>query len=320
MHGTGCWAYMCGQAGEYEDVELNSIWYMPGTANTYGPALKLRGTPSERMDVKHNAFRHLLDYEAIAQTESGLVASDNFFGQPEGGRGSQSCDFDGDGVPDAFRTTGVAWYYRSSLLDGRYAFLTTSAVAANAVTLGPLTDDGRCDARAGTFVHITPSGAPFDTAPPGDQVTTVGRQTTLQLKESSGSDTLFWAAADLPDGLHLDEASGVVSGTPLHAGTYSVMLGADNGQGDTVTRVFSWTVNSDLRPVPSIVGANRSKAAGILSAAGLSLGIERDVARTSCEQIGVVLDQTPIAGSTAPVGSTIAFSFGVKPSGNFRCN
>jgi hypothetical protein len=217
--------------------------------------------------------------------------------------------------------TEVAWYYRSSLLDRRWVFLANSTVSdEKKVLLNKLTNDGRCDAATEGFVAITGSGAPFDTAPPGDQVAMVGHPASLQLTKLSGSDTLLWAAANLPIGLTLDERTGLISGTPSQAGDYAVMFGADNGQGDTVTRVFQWTVNPDLRKVPNIVGASRPKAASLLAAAGLSLGNERDVAQTDCALIGQVLDQTPAANSEAPVGSPIAFSFGVKPSGNLHCN
>ena len=87
-----------------------------------------------------------------------------------------------------------------------------------------------------------------------------------------------------------------------------------------VNKSFSQPVTPDLRPVPTIVGANRLTAAGRLAAAGLALGNERDVAQTDCSLIGLVLAQTPAAGSAVPVGSTVAFSFGVKPSGNLHCS
>jgi hypothetical protein len=240
------------------------------------------------------------------------------FGVPDGGRGTQSCDFDGDGIPDDFRTTGVAWYYRSSLLDGRYVFLANSTVPAENVSLGIITDDGRCDAAAGEFVLITPSGAPFDIARPGDQVAVVGHPVSLQLAKTSGGETLSWAAANLPDGLYINEQTGLVSGAPARAGTNTVMFGADNGQGDdTVTRVFHWTVNPDVRTVPNIIGATRLEAADILFTAGLSLGNEHEV--VDCASIGVVANQIPHAGSAAPVGSGVDFFLGVKPSGHMQC-
>jgi hypothetical protein len=288
MHGFGgdCSAYECGLGGEYEDVEFNTIWYSDGFA------LKLRGTPSGpptpgRMDVKHNAF-FLAPGTAMTETESGLVQTDNVFSVPDGGRGGQSGDFDGDGIPDDFRTTGVAWYYRSSLLNGRYV--------------------------------LTPSGAPFDTAPPGDQVSVVGQPARLQLKKLSGDQALLWAAANLPEGLVVDEHSGLVSGTPVREGAYTVMFGADNGEADTVNRVFHWTIAADLRTVPNMVGANRLTASGILDQAGLLLGNERDVMLTDCSQIGQILDQTPPAGSQARRGSGVNYTFDVKPSGKLHCS
>jgi hypothetical protein len=179
MHGFGgdCLAYECGQGGEYEDVEFNSVWYIEG--NPSPPALKLRGTPSVRMDVKHNAFVYALPGLAMQETEIGIVQSDNVFQQLDGGRGAQSCDFDGDGIADDFRTTGVAWYYRSSLLDGRYAFLAASTQPAENVSFAMRDGDGRCDAAAVGFIVHTPSGAPFDTAAPGDQVAVVGQPASL---------------------------------------------------------------------------------------------------------------------------------------------
>jgi hypothetical protein len=307
--------FECGLGGEYEDAEFNTVWYSDG------PAVKLRGTPSVRMDVRHNAFVPRVGFgPAVVETEHGLVEADNNYYAEYNGRRGPKCDFDGDGIPDDFVTTSVAWYYRSSLLDGRYVFLTNSNTSAEDVLVGDISNDGRCDAVAGPFVVITPSGAPFDILPPGDQVAVVNHPVSLQLGAWLPAGRLFWAAANLPDGLRLDEQTGHISGTPLKAATYTVMFGADNGQGDTVTRVFHWTVNPDLRPVPNIVGATRAQAASLLNPAGMLLGSERDVAQTDCAQIGRVLDQAPAAFSEAPVGSTVAFSFGVKPSGTLHCN
>ena len=63
----------CGAAGEYFDVRHNGILYTDGTA------LKIRGTPTQRMDVAYNSFRHSdvwgnfwvgpLDYGAMEQTD-----------------------------------------------------------------------------------------------------------------------------------------------------------------------------------------------------------------------------------------------------------
>src|SRR4029077_12564993 len=123
--------------------------------------------------------------------------------------------------------------------------LANSTAAVDKVTLSPLTDNGRCHAKTDGFSVVTPSGAPFDTRPPCDHIAAVGHPASLQLSKASGNDTLYWAAYNLPDGLRVDERTGLISGTPLRAGTYRVLFGADNGQGDTVTRAFSWIVTPD---------------------------------------------------------------------------
>jgi hypothetical protein len=317
MHGFGgdCSAYECGLGGEFEDVEHNTIWYLDG------PALKLRGTPSMQMVVKRNAFTNALPGLAIQETETGIVASENVFGVPDGGRTvKQPCDFDGDKTSDDFLTTGVAWYFRSSLLGGRYVWLADSSVSAGDVSFGVLTADGRCDAAAGTFFAGTHTGASFDITPPGDQVATAGQPASLQLTRLSGGGTLSWAVAGLPAGLRLNEETGLISGVPAETGQFKVIFGANDEEGGMVTRAFTWTVQPDLRPVPDIVGATRSAAAGRLHAVGLQLGSERDLPQTDCALVGQVLDQRPAAGSAIPVGSGVNFSFGTRPTGNLHCN
>lgn len=60
-------------------------------------------------------------------------------------------------------------------------------------------------------------------------------------------------SGDLPTGLTLNEATGVVSGTPVNGGTYNFTIGCivNSGQnnGQTVTKEFAITINN---PVPAI--------------------------------------------------------------------
>ena len=65
------------------DIRYNAILYTAGTA------IKLRGTPTQRMDVAHNCFEHsdvwgnwYADYGAMEQTdgEGGITQWGNTFG------------------------------------------------------------------------------------------------------------------------------------------------------------------------------------------------------------------------------------------------
>jgi len=54
--------------------------------------------------------------------------------------------------------------------------------------------------------------------------------------------TFRWTQSRLPSGTHLDAASGAVSGKPLHAGTYRVVLTATDAAGAKASVAFAWTV------------------------------------------------------------------------------
>src|SRR6185503_13390059 len=127
-------------------------------------SIQLRGTPtsydrathSGGMQVLCNVFAQSHD-GALTQTEEGLVdAGQNAFNAPLQGfwnLGSGAhCDFDGDRVDDAFRASGAAWWYHSSLLD-RWVALDTSA--STDVTLSDVNGDGLCDATSGWTRYTT---------------------------------------------------------------------------------------------------------------------------------------------------------------------
>ncbi|SEO47066.1 FG-GAP-like repeat-containing protein [Actinacidiphila rubida] len=157
MHGSdsSC-SYECGSAGEYMDVEYNTVWYTNGTG------VKLRGTPSIGMTVSHNVFQHedlwvgsiLPLHAALDQTETGLHQSANTLDSYTGDQ-RKYCDFDGDGTDDAFIATGITWWYQSSALGGRWVYLDQSTTRLADVSLGDVDNDGLCDVGypGGVFVN-----------------------------------------------------------------------------------------------------------------------------------------------------------------------
>ena len=66
-----------------------------------------------------------------------------------------------------------------------------------------------------------------------------------------------------------------------------------------------------LSVVPDVRGDTVPRARQGLSSAGLGLGSVGS--RVDCDNLGIVVGQSPAAGSTASVGSAVAVSVGARP-------
>jgi len=80
-------------------------------------------------------------------------------------------------------------------------------------------------------------------ANPGSKTGTVGTAVSLQLSASGGTAPYTWTATGLPAGLSIS-SSGLISGTPTTAGTYSVTATAKDSTGATGSATFSWTIST----------------------------------------------------------------------------
>ena len=94
-------------------------------------------------------------------------------------------------------------------------------------------------------VHVN-TGNTVTVTSPGNQAGTVGTAASVQVhaSDSASGQTLTYSASGLPPGVSVSSSTGLISGTPTTAGTYSVTVTARDGTGASGSETFTWTVGS----------------------------------------------------------------------------
>jgi len=121
--------------------------------------------------------------------------------------------------------------------------LTTGSFAMQSIWGNDGAGGGDCE-----FTHAIETNGGGNTVTvtnPGSQSGTVGTAASLQMSasDSQSGQTFTWSASGLPAGLSINSSTGLISGTPTTASTYSVSVTATDTTGAHGSASFTWTIS-----------------------------------------------------------------------------
>jgi hypothetical protein len=148
----------------------------------------------------------------------------------------QTLAYSATGLP-----TGLTINSSTGLISG-----TPSAAGTYAVTVTATDTNGAAGAISFTWTVNGSTGNTVTVTNPGTQTSTVGTAASLQISasDSASGQTLTYSATGLPTGLSINSSTGLISGTPTTAGSYSVAVKATDTTGAFGSASFTWTVSA----------------------------------------------------------------------------
>ncbi len=126
-------------------------------------------------------------------------------------------------------------------------------------------------------------------------------------------ETLLFSLVSAPDGMTIDETTGLVRWTPdgTQTGSHQVRVEVTDSQGVSISREIAVRVIDPI-PVPGLIGLTQADAEAALAAADLTLGTV-STAPSPTAPAGRVIAQDPPAGTPAPLGLRVGITVSTGP-------
>lgn len=132
-----------------------------------------------------------------------------------------------------------------------------------------------------TWTIVSGGGNTVTVTNPGAQSGQTGQSPNLQMAatDSATGQTFTWSATNLPGGLTIGSATGLISGTLTTAGTFNVVAKAIDTTGAFGTASFTWTVTTPGASIVARVGnaiPNQSFSTGCYNASFGPQGVNQN--------------------------------------------
>jgi subtilase family serine protease len=300
-----------------------SVWSTSSTEGTGSGCSAYDAKPTWQTDTGCSK-RAISDVSAVADPATGVAVYDSYQAtgwQVYGGTSASSPIIAGvyadAGTPGASDYPSKYPYQNTASLNDVTSGSNGSCSPSYLCTAGVGYDGPTGLGTPNGLAAFTSGGSSTETVSvtnPGSKSGTVGTATSLQITGSdSAGKTLSYTATGLPAGLTIS-TSGLISGTPTTAGTYSVTVTASSGSASG-SAGFSWTVGS---PVTGGV-TNGGFESGTLSGWTTSGNATVTAGAAHSGSYGAMLGSTNPSNTstaaqtfTAPTGSTkLSFAYNV---------
>ncbi|MFD3677819.1 putative Ig domain-containing protein [Streptomyces sp. NPDC058613] len=148
---------------------------------------------------------------------------------------------EGGTAPYTWSATGLPAGLSIAPATGTVSGTTTTAGTSN-VSVTATDKAGRTASTTFTWTVTTGQGGSPTLANPGNQTSSIGRPVTLPLRAAGGSAPYSFKASNLPAGLTVNAATGIVTGTPTTWGFRTSTLTVTDSAGRTASVSFTWNV------------------------------------------------------------------------------